>query len=111
MPDVPDDLQGCERCGKEYEIEQMTMMVDCWFCKACTDEWQKHFDACEHRWEPECVDGDEGKFCTKCTGFVRDEDFAALIESPASVAHGTASIPSQAVQPISPHPHSSTEEV
>lgn len=72
---MSDDMQGCERCQKENPIETMTMMDDCWFCQACTSEFQAAFASCEHNWSPH-VDqmGDAGQYCERCTGFVRNED-------------------------------------
>jgi hypothetical protein len=73
------DLQSCERCSKERPIETMTIMEDCWFCQECVDAFQKQFDACDHSWEPHTdVMGDAGQYCSKCTGFVRDEDMPVL---------------------------------
>jgi hypothetical protein len=66
----PDDLQGCEHCSKEFPIEDMTMMGDCWFCADCYADWKKTFDACEHKWEPDQDEfGEPGKYCEKCHGF------------------------------------------
>lgn len=71
------DLQQCEHCSKEFPIEQMTTMSDCWFCQGCYDDFKKHFDACEHEWTPRHNEhGDPGKHCHKCSGFVCD-DFPA----------------------------------
>lgn len=73
------DLQGCEHCSKEFPIEAMTSMDDCWICQGCHAEWKKEFDACEHEWTSD-IDamGDTGKYCQKCSGFVRDDDFDDL---------------------------------
>lgn len=69
------ELQGCERCDKENPIQTMTMMDDCWFCQECVTDFQKHFDACDHKWSPhvDCM-GDDGQYCERCSGFVRNED-------------------------------------
>lgn len=73
------DLQGCEACGTEHPIEDMHMMEDCWFCTKCTEEWRAGFAVCDHTWEPHVSTmGDEGQYCTKCAGFVANEDFASL---------------------------------
>lgn len=73
------DLQGCERCSKEFDIETMSMMDDCWFCESCVADFQKTFDACQHQWEPHTdTMGDAGQYCSKCTGFVRNEDMALV---------------------------------
>lgn len=78
------DLQGCEHCGNSFPIETMRLMEDCWFCEKCTDDFQNHFDSCDHKWSP-YVDqmGDPGQVCERCTGFVRDEDFPLLFGQPA----------------------------
>ncbi len=72
----PVDLQQCEQCDKEFTIETMTSMEDCWFCEGCVAEWRKVFESCEHRWNPQPyvgVMGDEGKICDRCSGFVANE--------------------------------------
>lgn len=70
----PVDLQGCECCPREFPIETMTMMDDCWFCDSCTAEFRRTFDACEHQWEPHTDSmGDRGRYCVRCSGFVMDE--------------------------------------
>lgn len=75
----PVDLLGCERCGKERPIQQMTMQEDCWFCEPCYADFKAHFDKCEHAWEPytNCY-GESSQYCTNCTGLVRDEDMASV---------------------------------
>lgn len=73
MPPDPIDLQGCEHCSKEFPIETMTMMGDCWFCVGCYFEWRAEFEACQHDWAPGHFDGEPGKLCNKCSGFIRDE--------------------------------------
>jgi hypothetical protein len=78
------ELQVCEACSKERPIETMTLMEGCWFCGPCVDDFQKTFDACDHSWSPHTDDmGDPGQVCSKCSGFVRDEDFPALFGAPA----------------------------
>jgi hypothetical protein len=74
-----DELQGCERCREERPIESMTMMDDCWFCAECVADFDKTFAACDHAWKPHTDSmGDVGRYCTRCTGFVRDEDMHLL---------------------------------
>jgi hypothetical protein len=75
------DLQACEHCGKEYPIETMHSMSDCWFCYRCTVSFEKAFDACDHKWSPH-VDamGNSGQHCERCSGFVTDE---AILSSAA----------------------------
>lgn len=81
------DLQQCEHCDKEFPIETMTSMEDCWFCEKCVVDWQDCFDRCEHRWSAEPhhgAMGDVGRVCERCSGFVSDEDAPLLgIEFPA----------------------------
>jgi hypothetical protein len=84
------ELQGCEHCGKDHNLETMRMMSDCWFCEDCTADFQKHFDACSHKWSPHVDEmGDPGQYCEHCSGFVRDEDFPALF--------------GESAQPTAPH--------
>lgn len=68
------DLQGCESCGKQFPIEAVSMMEDCWYCEPCIAEWRAEFDACNHEWSPhvDCM-GDEGKLCSRCSGFIADD--------------------------------------
>lgn len=67
------DLQGCERCGKEFDIRVMSGMTDdgCWICEACDAEFRAHFAACRHEWEPHTNSfGEPSKYCHKCSGVV-----------------------------------------
>lgn len=73
------EMQGCEHCSKEFPLETMRMMEDCWFCEACTNEFQEAFDTCKHKWSPYTdTMGDPGQVCEKCSGFVNDDDFPLL---------------------------------
>jgi hypothetical protein len=74
------ELQGCEHCQKEFPIEEMTMMPDCWICQSCYDGWKQHHDKCQHSFVPHVADGDEGQYCERCCGFVRTGDFQWIIE-------------------------------
>lgn len=77
------ELQPCERCSKETNLESMTIMEDCWFCAECVADFQKHFDACDHKWTPyTSTMGDPGQYCERCTGFVCDEDMPLLFPAP-----------------------------
>ena len=77
------ELQGCECCDQEKNLELMTRMSDGWFCEDCYANFKTHFDACDHKWVPEVDDmGDEGQYCEKCSGFVCDGNFAALFGKP-----------------------------
>lgn len=70
----PVDLQQCEHCSKEFPIETMTSMEDCWFCEVCVAAWQKEFDACDHQWTPHTNSMSEpGRICERCNGFVAAE--------------------------------------
>lgn len=82
MTDPEIELCGCEHCDKAFPIEDMTMMGECWMCESCIDEWQAVFKACSHSWEPAIEDGEDGKYCEKCCGFVADRDFTSLFPSP-----------------------------
>ena len=69
-----DDLDTCEACGKHMAYEDGVVMCDCTFCKECYAEWLETFNACDHAWEPDTSpDGDVGRYCHKCSGFVADE--------------------------------------
>lgn len=70
-----DDLQQCEHCDNALEIDHMTMSGDVWLCPACVIEWDKTFDACQHKWEPGHHDGEAGQFCPQCSGFVEQAHF------------------------------------
>jgi hypothetical protein len=60
-------------------------MGDGWFCEDCYAEFKTHFDACDHKWTPDIDDmGDDGQYCEKCSGFVRNEDFPSLFGRAAS---------------------------
>ena len=81
------ELQTCEHCSKDFNLESMRRMDDCWFCESCTADFQKHFDACDHKWSSHIDQmGDEGQYCERCTGFVRNEDFFALFAKNPEVA-------------------------
>ena len=42
-------------------------------------EWQELFKSCQHEWEPHTdTMGEAGRFCNRCLGFVRNEDFHLL---------------------------------
>lgn len=79
------DLQCCEHCGKEFPIEDMMMMGDSgFFCECCYAEWKVIFDSCNHQWEPQVDEmGDDGQYCTRCSGFVVNESFPDLFGKPA----------------------------
>jgi hypothetical protein len=83
------ELQGCERCGKEADLETMTRMEDGWMCQPCDGAFRKAFDACRHTWSPHTDQmGDEGQYCENCSGFVRDEDFPAMFPTIPTVSDG-----------------------
>lgn len=65
----------------------MTSMEGCWFCEACTADFQRTFDACDHSWLPHTDEmGDLGKYCLKCTGFVANDSFDVLFGKDALAA-------------------------
>jgi hypothetical protein len=75
MAHNPIDLQGRENCKKEFTIEQMTMMVDCWHCAGCYAEWKAIFDTCEREWESgRSEHGESGRYCLKCAGFRLEDE-------------------------------------
>jgi predicted nucleic acid-binding Zn ribbon protein len=69
------ELQGCESCGKEFDLSICSMTADgCWICEGCDAEFREAFATCAHDWEPHVDDmGDPGVYCKNCSGFVRDE--------------------------------------
>ncbi len=84
---MAEELQGCEHCGKDFPLETMRMMSDCWYCEGCTAEFQKHFDVCAHSWSSHVDEmGDAGQYCEHCSGFVRNEDFPRLFGKSAPAA-------------------------
>jgi len=94
------ELQRCEHCLQYAQIETMTHMSEAWFCQPCVENWKATFDACDHQWSP-WVDeyGDQGQFCERCTGFVRNEDMADLAKPngragrPPASASGATPLP------------------
>lgn len=81
------DIQGCEFCGRSSPVETMTIHDDCWVCEACDANFREAFAKCHHEWRRH-VDqmGDDGQYCARCAGFVRNEDMAALGLSPTRFA-------------------------
>jgi len=64
------DLQGCEFCSKEFDIEVMTMHGDYWVCPECDARWRGEFAKCPHEWEPHHDHmGDPGQLCRRCSRF------------------------------------------
>ena len=69
---MSDDILSCECCGKSYDINHMTPQGDVWICDGCLKEFRAEFDACDHDWHPDEMDGEPGKYCSKCGWFVPD---------------------------------------
>lgn len=80
--DAEIELQQCESCEKEFPFDQCTLMIDCWFCAGCVEEWQRHFDACQHEFEPY---DDEQKVCRKCSGVVSNDWSADVAAATAAL--------------------------
>jgi hypothetical protein len=79
VPDAP-EMQTCEHCGKDFDIEDCHMMGDCWFCDGCYKDWKQTFDSCTHEWEPEESEfGEPGRYCHKCCGFELDQQKASAL--------------------------------
>jgi len=77
------ELQTCEHCSKDFNIESMCSMEGCWFCSGCLEDFREHFKTCDHNWSPYVNEmGDEGQYCERCCGFVRNEDFPLLFDAP-----------------------------
>jgi hypothetical protein len=73
------ELQGCECCGEEKNMQTMERMADGRICLDCYVGFKTNFDACDHEWRPDIDDmGDHGQCCLKCSGFVCDDSFAEL---------------------------------
>jgi len=82
-----DDLQTCEHCGKSTDIEECHRHEDVWLCDSCDKEWREHFKKCDHNWTPHVNEmGEDGQYCTRCAGFVCDEDFPLLFGKSAPSA-------------------------
>ena len=83
MSDLAVEMIGCEACQNETPVETATIMEDCWYCPACVRLFQEAFRTCEHEWQPHVdVMGEAGRYCTRCAGFVRDEDFSDMFPAP-----------------------------
>jgi hypothetical protein len=77
-PTQDDDRETftCESCRKVFDIEQMnSVAIDGgYWCNGCREEFREVFDTCEHDFEPYHADGEPGKVCKKCNGFVADDE-------------------------------------
>ena len=86
--EITPEMQGCGLCSHEYPIETMTMNGDLWLCPQCEGQWQEHFATCQHQWVDGDHDGEKGKYCEKCTGFVEESDFKAMFPDALAVSNG-----------------------
>lgn len=77
---LPEDIEtgACEACETVVPFEDLVSHVDVYLCRKCSDAWRAEFDVCLHRWEPHRAYGEEGRYCTRCAGFVADEMAASL---------------------------------
>jgi hypothetical protein len=72
--DDAEETGTCERCDAVVPLDDLIRHIDVSFCRACDAAWQRHFAACIHQWEPHQGEWGPGRYCTRCTGFVEDED-------------------------------------
>ena len=84
--DVTVDEAGmttCEHCDRAFPFEEAISSGDgCHFCPSCWAEWKAEFDACAHDWEAAADDnGDVGRVCLRCSGFVSDDMFDQVIRA------------------------------
>lgn len=82
--DDPEELVSCWWCNASVPVEEaFSELEGDWVCAKCRAEWVEHFQSCDHAWEPyiEPNYGDEGQYCTRCGGFVRNEDMPHVMRS------------------------------
>lgn len=80
------DLQSCELCDKESPFDTMSSHGEIWICGECDAAFRAAFKSCEHDWDKKAAydaNGDEGRYCNKCCGFVRTEDFPGFLGTAA----------------------------
>lgn len=70
----------CESCGKDFPIEEETgMLGDGHCCQACATEIGAVIAGCDHQFVPFTDNmGDDGRYCTRCTVFLRNEDVVTI---------------------------------
>ena len=75
------EMFECEVCSCAHPLDEAeSIYTDTGpVCRECANGWRKAFAACEHDWEPNEIDGDIGRSCKKCGGFVVDD---ASVEAP-----------------------------
>ena len=82
--DDPEERVSCWWCNASVPVaEAFSELEGDWVCAKCRAEWVEHFQSCDHAWEPyiEPNYGDEGQYCTRCSGFVRNEDMPHVMRS------------------------------
>lgn len=82
--DDPEERVSCWWCNASVPVEEaFSELEGDWVCAKCRAEWVEHFQSCDHAWEPyiEPNYGDEGQYCTRCGGFVRNEDMPHVMRS------------------------------
>jgi hypothetical protein len=72
------EMRRCELCEAQVPFDTLVPHVDVSLCAQCDAKWRAHFEACVHRWEPHQGDFDEGRYCTRCTVLIADEDAVGL---------------------------------
>jgi hypothetical protein len=62
----------CEHCEKTAPISNAhsPALDTSFWCGGCNEMWKVSFEKCIHDWEPYSAEGESGKFCKKCGGFV-----------------------------------------
>lgn len=82
MTDI--ELVSCEVCDADADVEACTIMSEGgWLCPKCQAGARESFRTCDHQWIADNRDGDEGRFCQRCSHFVALEDFPVLFGRPA----------------------------
>lgn len=82
--DDPEEMVSCWQCKASVPVESaFSELEGDWICGPCQEQWQENFQSCDHAWEPyvEPHYGDEGQFCPRCCGFVRNEDMPHVMRS------------------------------
>ena len=79
------ELVSCEVCGADADVESCTLMCEGgWLCRKCKADADAAFHACDHEWQPDNRDGEDGQFCMRCSHFVALDAFEALFGHPAA---------------------------
>lgn len=72
------DTLPCECCNAVVPDDQIVSAGEVLMCPECWKAWQEEFAACAHEWETGHFDGDDGRICNRCGGFLSDENFPTM---------------------------------